>query len=42
MKLAKFLVITAAFQVCKETLDPFVIRRGYTLSSKTWKNMGVG
>ncbi|KAF5299021.1 hypothetical protein FQR65_LT19548 [Abscondita terminalis] len=26
----------------KETLDPFVIRRGYTLSSKTWKNMGVG
>ena len=26
----------------KETLDPFVIRRGYTLSSKTWKNMGIG
>ncbi|OTG90665.1 type VI secretion system membrane subunit TssM [Acinetobacter sp. ANC 3832] len=25
----------------KETLDPFVIRRGYTLASKTWKNMGV-
>jgi type VI secretion system protein ImpL len=26
----------------KEYLDPFVIRRGYTLSSKTWQDLGVG
>lgn len=25
----------------KETLDPFIIRRGYTLSSKTWKDQGL-
>jgi type VI secretion system protein ImpL len=25
----------------KETLDPFVIRRGYTLTSKTWKDQGI-
>ena len=25
----------------KETLDPFVIRRGYTLTSKTWKDLGI-
>lgn len=25
----------------KETLDPFVIRRGYTLTSKTWKEQGI-
>lgn len=24
-----------------QTLDPFVIRRGYTLSSKTWKDLGL-
>lgn len=24
-----------------QTLDPFVIRRGYALSSKTWKDIGV-
>ncbi len=26
----------------KEHLDPFVIRRGYVLTSKTWKNLGIG
>jgi type VI secretion system protein ImpL len=26
----------------KESLDPLVIRRGYMLSSKTWKDLGVG
>ncbi|CAM4326267.1 type VI secretion system membrane subunit TssM [Acinetobacter pragensis] len=26
----------------KEYLDPFVIRRGYTLTSKTWQNLGIG
>ena len=25
----------------KETLDPFVIRRGYVLTSKTWKDLGI-
>lgn len=25
----------------KESLDPFVIRRGYTLTSKTWKDLGI-
>ncbi|OTG56500.1 type VI secretion protein [Acinetobacter sp. ANC 4204] len=25
----------------KETLDPLVIRRGYTLTSKTWKDLGI-
>ncbi|OTG86379.1 type VI secretion protein [Acinetobacter sp. ANC 4558] len=25
----------------KETLDPFIIRRGYILTSKTWKDLGV-
>ncbi|RKG33200.1 type VI secretion system membrane subunit TssM [Acinetobacter guerrae] len=25
----------------KETLDPFVIRRGYILTSKTWKDLGI-
>ena len=25
----------------KETLDPFVVRRGYTLTSKTWKDQGI-
>ncbi|NHB59142.1 type VI secretion system membrane subunit TssM [Acinetobacter sp. 194] len=25
----------------KETLDPLVIRRGYTLTSKTWKDQGI-
>ena len=25
----------------KETLDPFIIRRGYTLTSKTWKDLGI-
>lgn len=25
----------------KETLDPLVIRRGYTLSAKTWKDLGI-
>ena len=25
----------------KETLDPLVIRRGYMLSSKTWKDLGI-
>lgn len=25
----------------KETLDPFVIRRGYILTSKTWKDLGM-
>lgn len=25
----------------KETLDPFVIRRGYMLTSKTWKDLGI-
>ena len=25
----------------KETLDPFVIRRGYLLTSKTWKDLGI-
>lgn len=26
----------------KEHLDPLVIRRGYVLTSKTWKNLGIG
>jgi type VI secretion system protein ImpL len=26
----------------KEYLDPFVIRRGYTLTSKTWQDLGIG
>ena len=26
----------------KESLDPLVIRRGYMLSSKTWKDLGIG
>ncbi|AOA58835.1 type VI secretion system membrane subunit TssM [Acinetobacter larvae] len=26
----------------KDVLDPLVIRRGYTLSSKTWKDLGIG
>jgi type VI secretion system protein ImpL len=26
----------------KEYLDPFVIRRGYQLTSKTWQDLGVG
>ena len=26
----------------KDYLDPFVIRRGYTLTSKTWQDLGVG
>lgn len=26
----------------KENLDPLVIRRGYTLSSKTWQDLGIG
>ncbi|HBO72528.1 MAG TPA: type VI secretion system membrane subunit TssM [Acinetobacter sp.] len=25
----------------KEALDPFVIRRGYVLTSKTWKDLGI-
>ena len=25
----------------KETLDPFIIRRGYLLTSKTWKDLGI-
>jgi type VI secretion system protein ImpL len=25
----------------KETLDPLIIRRGYTISSRTWKDMGI-
>ncbi len=25
----------------KENLDPLVIRRGYTLTSKTWKDLGI-
>ncbi|MFW1961465.1 hypothetical protein, partial [Acinetobacter johnsonii] len=25
----------------KEYLDPLVIRRGYTLNSKTWKDLGI-
>lgn len=25
----------------KESLDPFIIRRGYTLTSKTWKDLGI-
>ncbi|WP_180177261.1 type VI secretion system membrane subunit TssM [Acinetobacter sp. YH12039] len=26
----------------KEYLDPLVIRRGYTLTTKTWKDLGIG
>ncbi|MGE8542591.1 MAG: type VI secretion system membrane subunit TssM, partial [Acinetobacter sp.] len=26
----------------KEFLDPFVIRRGYTLTTKTWQDLGIG
>ena len=25
----------------KDTLDPFIIRRGYLLTSKTWKDLGI-
>jgi type VI secretion system protein ImpL len=26
----------------KETLDPFIVRRGYSIAPKTWKDLGLG
>lgn len=42
MKSIKSLAKAALRALSKEYLDPLVIRRGYTLTSKTWQDLGIG